>query len=50
MVLKFMVANGNGKRWTYNKTALKDNIENNKYVRNVRQKLVEEKLKKKLQK
>ena len=52
MVLKFMGANGNGKRngWTYNKNTLKDNIENNKYVRNVRQKLMEEKLKKKLQK
>lgn len=47
-----MGANGNGKRngWAYNKNALKDNIENNKYVRNVRQKLLEEKLKKKLQK
>ena len=44
--------NGKGKRngWTYNKNTLKDNIENNKYVRNVRQKLLEEKLKKKLQK
>jgi len=52
MVLKSMGAKGNGKRngWTYNKNTLKDNIENNKYVRNVRQKLMEEKLKKKLQK
>jgi len=52
MVLKFMGINGNGKRngWTYNKNTLKDNIENNKHVRNVRQKLMEEKLKRKLQK
>ena len=47
-----MGVNGNGKRngWIYNKKTLKENIENNKYVRNVRKKLMEEKLRKKLQK
>ena len=47
-----MGTNGNGKRngWTYNKEALKNNIENNKFVKGVRQKLMEEKLRKKLEK
>ena len=42
----------NGKRngWTYNKKSLKSNIENNQYVKTVRKKLMEEKLKKKFQK
>ncbi|UCD01828.1 MAG: hypothetical protein JSV23_02070 [Promethearchaeota archaeon] len=53
MVLEFMGTNGNGKQrngWTYNKKALKSSIENNKYVKNVRKKLMEEKLRKKVQK
>jgi hypothetical protein len=47
-----MGTNGNGKRngWTYNKETLKNNIENNKFVKDVRQKLMEEKLRKKLKK
>jgi hypothetical protein len=47
-----MGINGNGKRngWTYNKETLKNKIENNKFVKNVRQKLMEEKLQKKLKK
>ena len=52
MVLEFMGTNGNGKRsgWIYNKETLKSSIENNKYVKNVRKKLMEEKLRKKIQK
>jgi hypothetical protein len=51
MVLEFMGNNGNRKRngWMYNKKTLKSSIENNKYVKNVRKKLMEEKLKKKIQ-
>ncbi|MFX0037993.1 MAG: hypothetical protein ACFFCY_05460 [Promethearchaeota archaeon] len=47
-----MGINGNGKRngWTYNKMTLKNKIENNKYVKDIRQKLMEEKLRKKLKK
>jgi len=47
-----MGVNGNGKRngWTYNKKSLKHIIEKNNYVKNVRKKLLEEKLKKKFQK
>ncbi|MFX0104238.1 MAG: hypothetical protein ACFE75_01950 [Candidatus Hodarchaeota archaeon] len=47
-----MGANGNGNRngWIYNKKTLKSNIENNKYVKNVRKKLMEEKIKKRNQK
>ncbi|MFW9818252.1 MAG: hypothetical protein ACFFE5_01485 [Candidatus Thorarchaeota archaeon] len=47
-----MGINGNGKRngWKYTNGTLKTNIENNKFVKNVRQKLMEEKLKKKLKK
>jgi hypothetical protein len=47
-----MVVNGNGKRngWTYNKKTLKTCIANNQYVQNTRKKLMEEKLRKKLQK
>jgi hypothetical protein len=45
-----MGTNGNGKRngWTYNKETLKNSIKNNKFVKDVRQKLMEEKLRKKL--
>lgn len=52
MVLEFMGTNGNGKRngWMYNKKSLKSIIENNKYVKNVRKKLMEEKLRKEIQK
>jgi len=52
MVLEFMGTNGNGKRngWIYNKKTLKSSIENNEYVKNVRKKLREEKVRKKLQK
>lgn len=52
MVLDFMGSNGNGNRngYIYTKKTLKTNIENNKYVKNIRKKLTEEKLKKKLQK
>ncbi|MFX1364084.1 MAG: hypothetical protein ACFFCE_15035 [Promethearchaeota archaeon] len=44
-----MGTNGNGKRngWTYNEKTVKRNIENNHFVKNIRKKLVEEKLKKK---
>jgi hypothetical protein len=44
-----MGINGNGKRsgWVYNKKTLKTNIENNQYVKNIRKKLMEEKLRKK---
>jgi len=47
-----MGVNGNGKRsgWVYNKKTLKTSIENNQFVRNIRKKLMEEKLRKKLQK
>jgi len=47
-----MGINGNGKRngWTYNKKSLKNIIENNQYVKTVRKKLMEEKLKKKFHK
>lgn len=47
-----MGVTGNGKRngWIYNQKALKTSIENNQYVRNTRKKLMEEKLRKKLQK
>jgi len=34
----------------YNKKTLKSSIKNNKYVKNVREKLMEEKLRKKIQK
>jgi hypothetical protein len=46
-----MGVNGNGKRngWIYNKKTLKTSIEKNQYVKNVRKKLMEEKLRKKLQ-
>lgn len=52
MVLEFMGTNGNGKRngWIYKKKTLKSSIENNKYVKNVRKKLMEEKLRKRTQK
>ena len=52
LVLTLMGINGNGKRngWTYNKKSLKSNIENNQYVKTVRKKLMEEKLKKKFHK
>jgi len=47
-----MGVTGNGKRsgWVYNKKTLKTSIENNHFVRNTRKKLMEEKLRKKLQK
>ncbi|NVM36955.1 MAG: hypothetical protein HWN81_15270 [Candidatus Lokiarchaeota archaeon] len=47
-----MGINGNGKRngWMYNEKAVKRNIANNQYVKTVRKKLMEEKLKKKFQK
>ncbi|MHA1932147.1 MAG: hypothetical protein ACW96X_06380 [Promethearchaeota archaeon] len=47
-----MVTNHNGKRngWRYNNNALKDNIENNIHIKNIRKKLMEEKLKKRFEK
>ncbi len=44
-----MGVNGNGKRngYSYDEKTLKNNIENNNYVKNVRKKLIEQKLKKK---
>ncbi len=46
-----MVINENGNRngWTYNEKSVKRNIENNHFVKNIRKKLMEQKLKKKLQ-
>ena len=40
----------NGKRngWRYNNYSLKNNIENNEYIKNIRKKLMTEKLKKHL--
>jgi len=47
-----MGINGNGKRngWTYNEKSVKRNIENNHFVKTVRKKLMEQKLKKKFNK
>lgn len=43
---------GNGKRngWTFNEKSVKRNIENNHFVKKIRKKLMEEKLKKKFRK
>ncbi len=42
----------NGKRvgWTYNHKSVKQNIDNNEFVRKIRNKLMKERLKKQLQK
>ncbi|MFW9876535.1 MAG: hypothetical protein ACFFG0_25860 [Candidatus Thorarchaeota archaeon] len=47
-----MGTNHNGKRngWNYTSNSVKINIENNEFIKNVRKKLMEEKLKKKLEK
>ena len=52
LVLTLMGINGNGKRngYMYNEKSLKRNIENNQYVKIVRKKLMEAKLKKKFHK
>ncbi|MFW9968895.1 MAG: hypothetical protein ACFFDF_01760 [Candidatus Odinarchaeota archaeon] len=43
-----MASNGNGKRngWSYNNETLKNRIENNEHVKKIRQKLMEEKIRK----
>ncbi|MFX1390807.1 MAG: hypothetical protein ACFE9Z_12155 [Promethearchaeota archaeon] len=43
--------NGNGKRngWSYSHEKLKENIDNNKHVKNIRKKLMQQKLSKRLQ-
>jgi hypothetical protein len=47
-----MGTNHNGKRngWRFNRNSIKTNIENNEHIRNVRKKLMEEKLKKQFEK
>ncbi|MFX1345021.1 MAG: hypothetical protein ACFFBC_13005 [Promethearchaeota archaeon] len=47
-----MGTNHDGKRngWSYISNSLKINIDNNEHIRNVRKKLMEEKLKKKFEK
>lgn len=47
-----MDSNHNGKRngWKYNSNSVKNNIENNEYIKNVRKKLMEEKLNKRIKK
>jgi len=47
-----MTPSRNGKRngWRYNNSSLKINIENNEFIKNVRKKLMEEKLKKNFEK
>ncbi len=47
-----MGANHDGKRngWKYKNNSVKNNIENNEYIKNIRKKLIEEKLKKKFEK
>ena len=47
-----MGANHDGKRngWKYKNKSVKNNIENNEYIKNIRKKLIEEKLKKKFEK
>jgi hypothetical protein len=47
-----MASYKNGKRngWTYNNKSLKENIENNEHIKKIRKKLMNEKLKKHLEK
>jgi len=47
-----MGTNHDGKRngWKYKNNSVKTNIENNEYIKNIRKKLIEEKLKKKFEK
>lgn len=47
-----MGTNHDGKRngWRYNGNSVKNNIENNEHIKNVRKKLMEEKLKKQFEK
>ena len=47
-----MDSNHNGKRngWRYNNNSLKNNIENNLHIKNIRKKLMEDKIKKRFEK
>ncbi|MBY8991878.1 MAG: hypothetical protein KGD58_14135 [Candidatus Lokiarchaeota archaeon] len=47
-----MGTNHNGKRngWSYSSISTKKNIENNEHIKNVRKKLMEQKLKKQIEK